>query len=146
MDLTGFGSIADLATHILDRFVPDPAQKAQATMDLLKAQQEGEFKLMDQQLAMAQMQGTTNTAEAGSQSIFVAGWRPFVGWVCGAGFAMVFVVGPLLEWIANLFGHAIKFPILDASTLTTLLLGMLGLGTMRTVEKVQGAPDTAKLK
>lgn len=144
MSLTGFGEVAELATHVLDRFVPDPAQKAEAALEVMKMQAAQADKATDAALQEGQMQADVNKAEAASQSIFVAGWRPFVGWVCGTGFAMVFVIGPMLEWTANLFGHAIKFPILDAGTLTTLLLGMLGLGTMRTVEKVQGAVGSGK--
>ena len=87
---------------------------------------------------LAQMQADINKAEAASTSTFVAGWRPFIGWVCGSGLAMQFIVGPLTTWIAAMFGRAVVFPTLDMSTLLTLLLGMLGLGAMRTAEKLNG--------
>jgi len=83
-------------------------------------------------------QSATNTAEAASPNIFVAGWRPFIGWVCGSGLACQFVVGPFVTWIAALLGRPVVFPTLDMGTLLTLLLGMLGLGGMRTYEKVNG--------
>jgi hypothetical protein len=70
--------------------------------------------------------------------MFVAGWRPFIGWVCGAGLATQFLVGPLFTWVAALLGKPVVFPVLDLSTLVTLLIGMLGLGGMRTLEKVNG--------
>ena len=69
---------------------------------------------------------------------FTFGLRPFIGWVCGAGFALQFVVGPLGEWISMLAGHPVKFPQLDLGTMMPLLFGMLGLGAFRTAEKVQG--------
>lgn len=138
MDITGIGSIADLARDALDKFIPDPQAKAAAQLALFQAEQAGEFKEMDQQLALAKLQTDTNNTEAASSSLFVAGWRPFVGWVCGSGFAMIFVIGPMLEWLANLFGHSIKFPILDTGTLTTLLMAMLGLAGMRSYDKTKG--------
>jgi uncharacterized membrane protein len=124
MDVTGLGAVADLANTIIGRIFPD------------KTEQER------QQLAMAltviQGQFDANKNEAANPSIFVAGWRPFVGWVCGGGFAMQFVLGPLLQWASGLVGHTVTFPPLDLGTMMPLLLGMLGLGGMRTVEKVQG--------
>jgi len=127
MDVTGLGAVADLANTVISRIFPD------------KSEQER------QQLAMAltviQGQFDANKAEASSTNIFVAGWRPFVGWVCGSGFAVQFVIGPLCEWLSSLAGHTIKFPPLDLGTMMPLLLGMLGLGGMRTYEKLQGAPS-----
>lgn len=96
--------------------------------------------------ASRQAQTDVNKAEASSPSIFVAGWRPFVGWVCGVGFGVQFVIGPLATWAASLFGRSIVFPSLDMSTLSPLLMGMLGLGAMRTYEKVSGVPDSHPLK
>ena len=87
---------------------------------------------------LAQMQADINKQEAASTSTFVAGWRPFIGWVCGSGLAMQFIVGPLTTWIAAMFHRQVVFPTLDMSTLLTLLLGMLGLGAMRTAEKLNG--------
>lgn len=124
MDLTGLGAVADLASTVIQKLFPD------------KSEQER------QQLAMAmtviQGQLDTNKQEAGNTSMFVAGWRPFVGWVCGTGFGVQFVIGPLCEWWSGLFGHPVHFPPLDIGTMMPLLFGLLGLGGMRTFEKVQG--------
>jgi hypothetical protein len=76
--------------------------------------------------------------EAANSNLFVAGWRPFIGWVCGVGLATQFLIGPLFTWIAAMFGKTVVFPVLDLGTLATLLFGMLGLSGMRTVEKVNG--------
>lgn len=88
--------------------------------------------------ARAQMQADVNKTEAASTSIFVAGWRPFIGWVCGIGLLTQFLINPIATWIAALCGKTLQFPTLDLGTLVTLLFGMLGLGAMRTFEKVNG--------
>lgn len=127
MDLTGIGTLAESAKGILGMFFPD---KTQQERDQLAAV-----------LATLQAQTDTNKAEASSTNVFVAGWRPFVGWICGSGFGVQFVIGPLCEWGSALFGHPIKFPTMDLGTMMPLLLGMLGLGGMRTAEKIQGVPS-----
>jgi hypothetical protein len=121
MDLLGIGPIADLAKEILAMF-PNAEQRAAAAS-----------KLQDLAAQIAAAQSTTNTAEAASSNLFVAGWRPFIGWVCGFGFVYS-IVQPMLH-----------LPPVDLSNIIAILGGMLGLGTMRTVEKVTGVP-TSKIK
>jgi len=124
-------SIAGLANTLITKIWPDPKDQASAEAMLIKTQ-------MDAALAQAQQQIDINKIEAASGSVFVSGWRPFVGWVCGSAFALHFLFLPLLNWLAELFGHsAITIPF-DMSTLSTVLMGMLGLGTMRSVEKWRG--------
>lgn len=83
-------------------------------------------------------QAEINKIEAGSPSLFVAGWRPFIGWTCGAALAYNYVLMPLLVWVVtNFYPDAPAMPVLDNSELMTILLGMLGLGAMRTYEKVK---------
>jgi hypothetical protein len=124
-------SIAGLANTLITKIWPDPKDQASAEALLIKTQ-------MDAALAQAQQQIDINKIEAASSSVFVSGWRPFVGWVCGSAFAFHFLFLPLLNWLAALFGHgAIVIPF-DMSTLSTVLMGMLGLGTMRSVEKWRG--------
>lgn len=97
-------------------------------------------------LLSEQMQGQmeVNKAEAGSGDPFASRWRPFIGWVCGVAFAYHFVVQPLLIFMATTYsGHAIPTPSFDMNTLMTVLMGMLGLGVMRTYERVNG-PDRDK--
>jgi hypothetical protein len=124
MSLTGLGEVADLAGTIVNKIWPDASQ---AQKDALAFQ-----------LAQMQAQTDTNKAEAGNASVFVAGWRPFIGWVCGSAFAWTFVIGPMVSYAAKLAGITVQLPVLDLSELTPVLLGMLGLGAMRTVEKVNG--------
>lgn len=138
MDITGLGSVFDFGSKILDKIFPDPAAKAQAQLELLKQTQAGEFKEMDAALAEAQAQSAVNQVEAASPDTFVAGWRPFIGWVCGSAFAINFVIGPMGEWLALLAGKTAHFPTLDVATMMPVLMGMLGLGGMRTYEKFKG--------
>lgn len=124
-------AVAGLAETLISRIWPDPAARASAEAQLIKAQ-------MDAAIAGVQQQIDINKIEAASTNVFVSGWRPFVGWVCGSAFALHFLFLPLLNWLAELFGHdAIAIPF-DMTTLSTVLMGMLGLGTMRSVEKWRG--------
>ena len=128
----------DLGGKLIDRLIPDPTQKASAALALLQLQQTGELAAMTADTDLAKGQLATNAAEATSKSTFTSGWRPFVGWVCGSGLAIQFIASPLLTWGSGVAGHPMTLPTLDMGTLLTLLMGMLGLGSMRTVEKLNG--------
>ena len=132
------GPVASLLDGLLDRIFPDKVAQAKERQEfLLKAQE------LDMQLATAQ--AAINQQEASSSSIFIAGWRPFVGWICGIAFAYNFVVLPFMLFFATLAGKDMShLPQLDMGSLLTVLLGMLGLGTMRTAEKITGC-DTGKV-
>lgn len=134
MALDPVTALLDIGSKVIDRIWPDPTAAAAAKLELLKLQQSGELQQIAGQLKI-------NEAEAASGSVFVGGWRPFIGWVCGTGFAIQFVVGPLAEWGSALYGHPLKFPQMDTATMMPLLFGMLGLGAYRTVEKIK---DVAK--
>lgn len=122
----------DLGGKVLDHFFPDPEKRAEAQMQLEQMRQGAVLATMQQQVDI-------NKIEAASTNMFVAGWRPFVGWVCGMGLAVQFLVRPLFMWGANLAGHPADFPTLDMGTLMTLLAGMMGLTAARTVEKLNDA-------
>lgn len=124
-------AIANVANTVLDRVLPDKAAKDAAAAQLLSMQVAGEIASIAGQI-------DTNKAEATNTSLLVSGWRPFVGWTCGMGLAVQFVINPFATWIAALAHHPIVFPSLDMGTLMTLLVGMLGLGGLRTFEKTQG--------
>lgn len=118
---------------IIDKLIPDKeaAGKAQAELALMVAK--GELDTVAAQLDI-------NKEEAKSSSILVAGWRPFLGWVCGTAFAYTYVLLPFFVFAYTTYtGHALPVdpPKLDAG-LYELLFGMLGLGAMRTFEKVKG--------
>ena len=129
MALDPVSALLDIGGKVLDRVFPDPAQQAAARLELLKLQQSGELTQIAGQMEI-------NKAEAANPSVFVSGWRPAIGWICGAGFAVQFVIGPLAEWGSALANHPVKFPQMDTGTMMPLLLGMLGLGGLRTAEKL----------
>lgn len=144
-DLIG-GSITEGVAKIISLFKVDPNLAAQNAQELAKIQASMQSKILDASIAEINAQSQANANEATNPKIFVSGWRPFIGWVCGSGLAFQFVIGPVSTWIAHLAGKAVQFPQLDMGTLLTLLLGMLGLGGMRTYEKISGIEDTHPLK
>ena len=89
-----------------------------------------------QELAKGQLE--VNKVEAASQSMFVAGWRPAVGWVCVLGMASNFIIIPMANFGLALAESGVTIPLIDTSTMMPVLMGMLGLGAMRSVEKVRG--------
>lgn len=130
--------IAAPVLKIIDKVIPDPAAKAAAQLELVRLQQTGELAELKADLDLSLAQISVNNTEAQSPSLFVSGWRPFVGWMCATGLGFQVLLAPLLEWGSDLLGHATVFPMLDTSLLWTMLAGMLGIGGMRTFEKLQG--------
>src|SRR5579872_3587233 len=94
-------AVSGVAGKLIDRLWPDPAQAAQAKLELLKMQQSGELAQLAADTDLAKGQIATNTAEAANANLFVAGWRPFIGWVCGSGLAFQFIAQPLLTWTTH---------------------------------------------
>lgn len=131
------GPVIELGKSLLDKFVADPKAKQEAEIELIKLAQADSFKAIDAQLELARQQNEVNKAEAADPSIFKSGWRPFIGWICGAGLSYQFVFWPFLSWLASVYNKPMP-PNLDIETLMTLLFGLLGLGSLRTVEKVKG--------
>ena len=113
--------IIDKVADNVDRFTLDKEEKAQLITEINKAQLE------------------VNKVEAGSTSLFVSGWRPFVGWTCGVALCYHFILQPFLTFLLFAFGYQITLPTFDMGTLTTILMGMLGLGGLRSYEKVKRA-------
>jgi hypothetical protein len=124
-------AIIEIGAKLLDKIIPDKDAREKAQFELLRASQDQDF-----QLALGQIQ--TNTEEAKHTNLFVSGWRPFIGWVCGLGLTYNFLIYPLLLWIIQVNGSDIKPPPLFADNLMELVLGMLGLGTLRSFEKWKG--------
>ena len=130
----------DLGKGLIDRLFPDPAAKAAAQLELLKMQQAGELAQLAAETDLAKLQIQTNIEEAKSTNWWVAGWRPAIGWVCGAGLAYAALVEPFARFAAKVwFGYTGDFPVIDTDLTLQILMGMLGLGAMRSVEKIKGA-------
>lgn len=124
-------SLLPAITEVLDRVVPDQAAAAKAKLEM-------EAKLLEAATAQAGQQAAINQVEAAHTSIFVSGWRPFIGWVCGAGLAWAFVVGPMLGWLLPATGVVAALPVLQMEYLLELVVAMLGLGALRSFEKMKG--------
>lgn len=116
----------ELAAPIIDRLVPDPAEKQKLIGELIGTLQ---------QSAIAQLE--VNKAEAQSSSLFVSGWRPAIGWIFALVLAYVFILAPLTTAVAQIWKPEFHLPAPD-DHLWELVFGMLGLGTMRSFEKIKG--------
>ena len=119
-------------TGLLDKFVEDKDAKNAMAHEIATMAEKAAHEA-----AMAQVE--VNKAEAQHRSIFVSGWRPFIGWVCGIALAYHFVLAPFIVFGVAWFGAEIpELPAFDMDSLMTVLLGMLGLGGMRSFEKAKG--------
>ena len=119
-----------LGEKLLDKFFTSPEEKAKAQLELFRLQQEGELKEILAQLEI-------NAREAQHASIFVAGWRPAVGWICAAGLGYQTIFHNLIVWISSAQGWTPP-PAPDTETLLYILGAMLGVGALRTYEKKHG--------
>jgi len=123
---------------IFDKLLPDPQQAADAKLRAMEMAQRGELAVLDADMRLALGQLEVNKAEA-TTDMFRGGWRPATGWVCVFGLGYQFIAQPLLPWVVALFGVAVPpLPAIDNETLMVLLTGMLGLGGLRTFERVKG--------
>jgi len=113
--------------NVVDQLFTSDDERAQAAILMAKIRQEPQI-----------LQAEINRIEASHRSLFVAGWRPFIGWVCGIGFLWAFLLHPLFEWIVVLKGLDIVAPTIVTDNMMELVLALLGLGTLRSVEKISG--------
>lgn len=135
-------AVLNIGDKLIGHFFPDPKEADAAKLKLLELQTSGALAELTASTDLAKAQAAINQQEASSSSLFVAGWRPFVGWCCGAAFAYAFVLQPLAVFLLTVCKVPLDpktLPQLDISGFMPVLLGMLGLGAMRTYEKVQGA-------
>jgi hypothetical protein len=130
-DLNPFKIITDTVGKVLDKTLTDKNARASAQEELDKLVLSGE-------LAQMAAQTDINKIEAASPNLFVSGWRPATGWICNLGLLYEFVVRPLLTWASMIVGHPVIAPDLDMGTLVTLLLGLLGMGGLRSFDKQNG--------
>jgi len=124
-------SLIGPVSNLLDKFVEDKDQKARLTHELTTMAERHAHEIAKSQIEV-------NKVEAGHKSLFVAGWRPAMGWICGLGFGMNFIIAPIFTFATNIAGYPdITFPQADLEMMMPVLLGMLGIGGLRTVEKVK---------
>lgn len=125
------GPVLEIGKSLIDRLFPDPALKAKAEMDMMVL-----LQTQDLQKVLGQLE--INAAEAASPDPFTSRWRPAVGWCCAAGFLWAAIGQPIFAYVAAIKGWP-PAPAIDTEVLLYVLGGMLGLGTLRSVEKVKGA-------
>jgi hypothetical protein len=124
------GLLLPAVTSLLDKFIPDADEKQKLAHEIATMSQK-----MAHESAMIQVE--VNKEEAKHRSSFVAGWRPFIGWTCGLALAYHFILQPILTLVLTISGITVDLPEFDMSSLMTVLMGMLGLGGLRTYEKVK---------
>lgn len=123
IDITGVGAVAELAGTVINKIWPDKSE--QEKQELTAA------------VMVIQGQLDINKVEAANPSLFVSGWRPFIGWICGLGCTWNWVGLPVLKAAMAVYGMPINVTPADLSEMMPLLLGLLGLGGLRTYEKVK---------
>ena len=124
MALDPITAVSELASGVINKIWPDKTEQEKAQLAAA--------------VAMVQGQLDINRAEASNPSLFVSGWRPWIGWVCGMAFAWNWIGLPIAKMILAYAGTPLSISPADLSEMMPVLLGMLGLGGLRTVEKVKG--------
>jgi hypothetical protein len=124
MDITGIGAVSDLVNTAINKIWPD---KSEAEKQQLAAA-----------VMIVQGQIDTNKIEAANPSVFVSGWRPFIGWVCGSACAWNWIGLPIAKMGLILAGYQLDLAPANLTEMMPVLMGMLGLGGLRTIEKIKG--------
>lgn len=124
---------------IIDKTIPDPTAKAAAKMRVLEMDHENGLAELKAQVDLAMQQAQINLADAQKADPFSSRWRPSIGWVGATALAYNYILRPILPWVVTVAGgEAPPLPALDTSELMPLILGILGLGGLRSLEKVKG--------
>lgn len=118
-----------IGSKVIDKIWPDETQANAAKLELMKMQMSGELAQMAGQLKI-------NEVEAANPSVFVSGWRPFIGWVCGMACAWNWIGLPIAVALAAFLGKTVGLKPADLTEMLPVLFGMLGLGGLRTIEKI----------
>ena len=132
----------ELGKSLIQSKFPDPAEQAAELFKLEELAQTGDMARLNAHVGLLQGQMEINKEEAKHPSIFVAGWRPFVGWVCGCSLLYVGLLEPFLRFAATMFGFSGEFPVIDTTTMIPVLLGMLGISKHRSDDKKNGTGTT----
>jgi hypothetical protein len=137
----GIDGILGFAGKVIDKIFPSKDEAEKAKVEMAKLAMTGELESLKTEASLLLGQMAINQEEAKHASWFVAGWRPFIGWICGGSLGYYFVAQPFLVWILSIFGVFTEMPKLDIGELMIILGGMLGLGGMRTYERVKKNGD-----
>lgn len=140
MGVPVLGDIIDMVGELVSEVVVDKDKKREIELDLEKLKGEADERFHKELIAQTEI----NKQEAAHASIFVAGWRPFIGWTGGVGLAYSFVAAPFIEFVARANGYVGEMPMPDSSQLLALVTAMLGVGAMRSFDKVKGTAALPK--
>ena len=142
----------ELGKSAIERIWPDPQKQAEELRKLEELRQKGNLAELNAHVQLMLAQLKVNANEATHKSIFVAGWRPFIGWVGGAAMAYQFVLYPLLVWVWAVLqvndivpNDLSPPPIMETGALFSIVTAMLGIGGMRSWDKAKGV-DTKNMK
>ena len=137
MDITGIGAVAEFARTIVDKLFPDADAKRKDEATLLILQTTQDFQRDQGQLEI-------NKVEAANPSLFVSGWRPFIGWTCGAACAWNWIGISVVKTGCAIAQYNIDLSQASLEEMLPILLGLLGLGTLRTVERIKGKQNNGR--
>lgn len=132
MDITGLGSIAELGTAVINRIWPDANEREKAKLQLLMTELSAELEIRKAQLAI-------NQAEATHPSVWVAGWRPAIGWIGVLTLFATYIGQPFAVWVCWVIDPTLTPPRLETDRIMSeIIFGLLGIGGMRSFEKMKG--------
>lgn len=123
----GIGDAVAAGMKVLDKFIPDP-----------EARQKAEAELRASLQSWDKAQTDVNAEEAKHSSLWVAGWRPAIGWTCAVAFLFIYVLSPLITWGSTLIGRPVPLPTFNIDALMSLTMALLGMAGLRTWEKTKG--------
>lgn len=144
MSFDPVSAIFGVAGKVIERVWPDPEQQAKAAQALAELEQNGDLAFLNADVALLTGQLEINKMEAQHGGLFKGGWRPAVGWICAFALAYKFIIQPFIIAIVQISAYAFgakglfpieHLPVIEWSELSVILLGMLGIGGMRTYEK-----------
>ncbi len=140
-----YTALLELGKVTIEKIWPDPTRQQQELLKLRELAQKGMLTELESHVKLMQGQMEINKIEAASDNIFKSGWRPFVGWSCGSAFLYAGLLEPLMRFIATVvFEYKGEFPVIDTSMMIPVLMGMLGLGAMRSYDKPKNSLPTSK--
>jgi len=123
-------SLVGPVTGLLDKFFEDKDQKNALAHEIATMSEKHALELAKGQMEI-------NKVEAASSNLFVSGWRPFIGWTCGLGMFGNFITIPFANFVLALADYDVVIPLVPLETMMPVLMGMLGLGAMRSFEKTR---------
>ncbi len=128
-------ALLKVGNSVIERIWPDATERDKQKVRLAEIAQTGDLARLESEILLLTGQMQINMQEAQHKSIFVAGWRPFCGWVGGVSFAYATIFEPIMRFVATMVGYTGSFPELNTTLTMQILFGMLGLGVMRSVDK-----------